>query len=406
MKNLLLILCCFIAASTSNAQITSKSLLQDSVLYLTAAQEAFMIDKETKGLFKTSPLAYERKLSKALSINFEFQPTAVVADFYSFGAISLNLGGNLELRNYWRLPELIRSGKQANNLSSEYYGLGVGFSTPISNGSDGLFLDQRKIYAVIGSQKRFLNYGFLDYGVKLGYTENDFEATGIFEFERNLSSISISTFINAGFAFGKRYSINDETKCPIFKCNLDKKSMLKINYRGISSFTYGETLESKGEKILRIDANPNISYERKIGSSPLSINQELDVSVAISTGDVQYLRLNYSIGVRYYNRLKKRIQSGQSGNNLSGMYFKTRGTYSTTGYNYFQHTSNEGEFIVKKTSGSHINLDIGLGYQKTVLKNYYFDLGFSYAARIHTFKVPENNMRVNFDIDIAVGKYF
>jgi len=395
--------------------------LQDSILYLTAEQEAFMIDKETKSLFKTSPLQYEQKLGEAFSINL-----TVVPDLFYGRIISMDsdetylsnifLQGEAEIRYYYKLPQLIKEKKQANNLSSSYFAFGVKYGETVFNSDRNVFDNDRQTYQIFGAwgdQKRFLNYGYLDYGVEFGFSNSKAASIGT-SMNNTYRSFSLRSRTKVGFAFGKKYDIKEETKCPIFKCYLDRKSGLKINYNSLFSISYGKFSSNNSTNKFFARLNPNIAYELKIGNTAFSINQDLDFAISFSNSKgldqnkfgINSVELDYELGGRYYLNLKSNIKKGKSGNNLSGTYL-----YLSGNYNQFHSESTfvdfNGNVIITKFNSKFINAGLGVGYQKTVLNDLYFDISYGFNARVNTIEDDSLTAKPRlFKADIKVGKMF
>lgn len=418
MKNIYILLFALLGASLSAQE--GKNIAKDTVAYLTAEQEAFMIDKETKYLFKTSPLQYEQKLSKAFSFNLLFVPELLfgrklTADSDETYLSSIFLQGEAELRYYYKLPRLIKEGKQANNLSSSYLSFGGRYGKTVYRNDEPILTSSRSAYELFGAwgdQKRFLNYGYLDYGIELSYqrssiTQSPFSEDGVF------NTVSLSTRIKVGFAFGQNYDIKEETKCPIFKCYLDRKSAFKLNYNSLFAIAFGESLVSDSKNQLFIRFNPNIGYEYKIGSTSFSIDQDFGVSLSLSNtqgidrndfGISQY-SIYYAIGGRYYFKLKSNINKGKSGNNLSGVYMFLRGSYDRY-VSEFTFTSINGP-VISKYKNENIRAGFGIGYQKTVLNDLYFDLQFGFKPTLKSIGDEVNESTDSFILmDIKVGKMF
>ncbi len=104
----------------------SMRIAQDSIIYLTAEQEAFMIDKETKYLLKTGPLQFEQKLSEAFSINLLLAPELLYGRIFTptseeTSLFSAYLQAETELRYYYKLPRLIKDGKQIQETTESFF---------------------------------------------------------------------------------------------------------------------------------------------------------------------------------------------------------------------------------------------------------------------------------------------
>jgi len=388
------------------AIITGQSLSefsQDSVLYLTDKQEAFMIDKETKYLIKTGPLGFEKKLTESISLNSVFQPT------YS-GARGLRIETGLELRYYYKIKKLIEQGKQANNLSSEYFSGGIehnGVAFP-GEGQANRIMTYNINW---GSQRRFLNYGYIDLGLQLSYSNFEFKFPTIESI--TASFVTLSNRTSVGFAFGKNYEIGDVVKCPIFKCYLDRKSALKFNMNKVLNLSYGTSSSFENKNRFAVSLNPEISFEHKIGSTSFTINQELDLLAGFSSrisnlnpnAGISEYRLGYTATLRHYFQLNSNVKKGKSGNNLSGFYWFA-GASIDFGDSKLPLISQEVDFEVGKHN--YIDVPFGVGYQKTMLNNFYFDFQAGLSARINEKIAPRNADEHNSGIllDFKVGKLF
>ncbi|MFT4533319.1 MAG: hypothetical protein ACJA1A_000772 [Saprospiraceae bacterium] len=403
MKNIFIVIFIAIAAGMSGQSVDQFS--QDSVLYLTAEQEAFMIDKETKYLFKTGPLGFERKISQAFSINAAFSPT------YS-GSGGLQVTTGAEVRYYYKLSKLIKEGRQANNLSSEYFSAGLDYDGSLF-GNSGVRVNSYDYNISWGSQRRFLNYGYIDYGMKLGYESYSYDLTNFGGTSYSAKLIRLSTKTAVGFAFGQRYKIRDMVKCPIFKCHLDRKSSFKLDYNKIFNLAYGTNSVINNRYQFFANINPNISYEHKVGTSPFSINQELDFLLAFSSrisnsnpnAGISSYSMAYTVSLRHYFRLKSEIRKGKTGNNLSGVYW-----FGGASFNYGDSKLPLFDINSDVTVGKHnyINIPVGLGYQKSLLNDLYYDfqLGFELRANENIRPNISSIHQAGLFIEFKVGKLF
>ena len=412
MKNLFSFLF-ILTLSTHTIAQKSVEMMSDSVAYLTAEQEAFMIDKETKSLLKTGPLQYERKLSNALSINLSVIPnfTVGVETVGSEDKLLLSnifLQSEVELRYYYKLPRLIKEGKQANNLSSSYFGLGGRLNTSVYKNSESSLSSLNgsyEIYGVWGDQRRFMNYGFLDYGLELSY-QNTRESNS--SFDKTYHNFLLRTKTKVGIAFGKKYDIDEEAECPIFRCYLDRKSALRVNFNSLLAIAYGKTVYRPEKNTFQARINPNLSYEFKLGSSPFSINQDLNFSISFSNREsinrdvfgISAISADYALGGRYYYKMKSNIKKGKSGNNLSGTYF-----YTTCRYSFFDSQAIiDGQPFEEAYQFNDVFAEAGLGYQRSVLNGFYFNFQIGLVRKIASFGDNASDFPVNIP-DIFVRTF-
>ncbi len=375
----------------------SQGALPDSVIYLTPVEEAFMIDKETKSLFKIYPFgsslvnvatkqtlsfAFEKKVSNGLSFSLlaNFPQSARIRDFNGQLEKGLHWRGGLELRYYYKMPGLIKKNKQANNLSGNYFG--AKYERNWSSGKGVYVFGNSNYYNIAyGIQKRFLNRGFLDFSVRLGNNqlyESVQRATGTQLEIRNYFYLSAG--IKAGLALGKNYKMSDDLVCPIFKCYSNRKSAFKINV--LRTWSIGRRDSFVGGNTWHISVNPNISYEIKVANSPLSFDQDLEVSLYFSNSrtntpdfGLRYYNLRYHAGFRFYHGMRNRINKGQSGNNLSGLYSFARAKLERSTSWRFEKNLDTGLYHLVEFITKEVEAQIGIGYQKEVLERLYFDLG-------------------------------
>ena len=403
MKNILIVI--FIAVSAVMFGQSLDQYSQDTVLYLTAEQEAFMIDKETKYLIKIDPIGFERKISNAFSINAAFSPS------YS-GSEGLQSFVSTELRYYYKLSKLIKEGKQANNLSSEYFSAGLDYDGGLF-GNSGVRLSSYDYNISWGSQRRFLNYGYIDYGVKLGYESYRYDLTDFGGTSYNAKLVRLSTKTAVGIAFGKKYKIKDVVRCPIFKCHLDRKSTFKLDFNKVFDLAYGTNSETNNNYQFIANINPNISYEHKIGASSFSINQELDFLLGFSsrisnhnpTSGFSKYSLAYTVSLRYYFQLKSNIRKGKSGNILSGVYWFGGASFNYGDSKLPLFDVNSG---IEVSKHNYINMPVGIGYQKTLLNDFYYDFQIENKIRVDEKIRPNisSDHRVGLFIEFKVGKLF
>jgi len=418
MKNLLYTLLTICLAHTFS--FGQESYVEDSILYLTPQEEAFMIDKKTTSLFKIQPLnnslrnsvlentlylTFEQKLNKSFSIS----PILHLSNYSDLEGVNIGLG--LEFRYYYKLARLIKEKKQANNLSSNYFA--SSFYTNFNPG-DNVFKKSNNIELSYGIQKRFLNYGYLDFRINLGVSRFDLADSGIGPFRgSNAQNIHLTNETNIGIGLGKKYEITEDAKCPIFKCFSNRRSAFKINLN--ETWSLSRLLRSEQNQTILI-MNPNITYEIKLGKSPISFEQDLSASFVFS--DYQFnlinykkngfgfdgLNLEYRAGLKYYHSLKSRIRNGKSGNNLSGPYIFARGEYI---YNHTYTTvKNENGFTEDKKIREHgQGVHLGYGYQQEVLKNLYYDISLGVTKGLGGYKYFDNFI-VGLVSDIKVGMMF
>lgn len=428
MKNLLYLIIFFsITFSTINAQSIPSS-NEDTLLYLTPTEVAFMIDKETKYLLKSSfsarpfpnafahfqnKISLEFKLNKSFSLSANFNSTSYI--FFGNGFDSDfeidQFSTGLELRYYPSLAKRIENGAQANNLSANYISVLTDYNSyPNSNQPELRTWTHGISY---GMQRRFLNLGFLDYALALRSTKFNFQQDQMdTPTNRRYHQFSFALETNIGIGLGKRYTLGDDITCPIFKCFRSKQMALKFNINNLFFLQHTLSTDQKYDVGSQwfFYVNPNIIYEIKIGNTPLSFEQDLMYSFSLSTPNIIDRELtshsfSYRAGVKYYFLQRKHIQQGKSGNNLSGAYFFGRGAvqqYRTTDLEYVEATNT---FTVDHPIVKNVLVEVGYGYQQTVLKNLFYDLNLGLGKNVRS-NYDKNKNQFTFVFDLKAGLIF
>lgn len=373
--------------------------LKDSVIYLTPQEEAFMIDKETKYLFKVIPLgaslvgiatrqslsfAFEKKVSQAFSISL----LADLPQFYngrgSNGELVKNVNWRLgsELRHYYQMSRLIKNNKQADNLTGRY--VGFRYNRSWNTGGTNDFGTTNSFQFSWGEQKRFLNRGFVDYSIGLGLRHN-VQTIQLVNGPTEGSQLNffLSAGIKAGLALGKNYNLSDDVVCPIFRCHANRKAAFKINL--VRNWSVGRNQSFFGESgagTWYLSLNPDVGFELKIANSPLAFVQDVDFNIYFSSirfdepgFGISSWALRYYPGFRYYHGMMNRIKKGKSGNNLSGIYSFARAKLERSEFLSFILDPDTGLFNIRQEVNKEIEAQVGVGYQKEVLERLYFDLG-------------------------------
>jgi hypothetical protein len=359
----------------------------DSIKYINGNEDFLLLDREVKGLFKTSPLAYEHRITTGISISailFEGTLDATLIDSTS-ALLDAGLQYGLEGRYYLNMKSRIQKGLQADNLSGEYvflsamrgnflrFGLSNNDSIDISTNTG----TRRLIRFGSGIQNRF-NNSF--------YTDSRLEV----EFKRSSDNISLSDFSTftlrtidrIGLVLGKRKKEKNILYPEIrtysnknFSFRVHRNNFLLISRESLPSFTGNDNEWT-------IQLQPEISSEQKINNSSFSIYQELRARIRFnntSTPDIEYKPIIYSfeIGTRYYYKMKKRIRDGQGGNNFSGQFF-------LLSYEHFN--TSDIEDVTRNFGGIHY----GWGYQQEINDKFY--MGFTIAGQAIVFREGDDDI--------------
>lgn len=268
-------------------------------------------------------LGYERKIAPDWSINAEL---ALPAGVGSYRVSSVRL--MLETRWYYRMKERIRTGRSVNNVSENYLGLSLEstfrFMFERYPGQPQTGYSNQDIALVYGIQRRFKKRGLIDFSLRGGISTN--RIRDVF----NINSVNpepitwfveTRTLIGLGFT---RFSQPSSSQCEILSCFEPVRSLWKLDLNNPIRI-------SNGTSLLRT----SVAYERKLGSSPFSVQAEGGVYgrssryhgdsrqalVSLGSGfDEKQVQGNIALESRYYYNLNKRIRRGKQSDNLSGNF--------------------------------------------------------------------------------------
>ncbi len=359
------------------------------VKYLTPMEYAFMMHEQTSWLIKVGIITksfgmdnfyyagFEKRIAPAFTLNFSVDYGIYLESFEKGFQFSL------EPRWYYRLNKRIKEGQTARNMSDNY--VAIGLSNTLFKYEHPKFENYYSLYAKWGMQRRFLKHGYVDFSVKtgLGLPVVDGSSKPFFTF---------STNTNLGIAFTKdQYKLNREKLCPVLKCYSSEKYVLKTNLNGLLYLSYANYRKS-------FYFTPSLSFERKIGHSPFSINTTL-IAFFNHQDDTHYnLKWTYygavlSLENRWYYNLRQRILNGKTGNGLSANYIAIGGTYR-----YIHSYENNMTFSDFAPSVYTIT-----GWQRLYSKHIYTDISIGIGYR---FKSQNYKGQVLFPIKFSVGYRF
>jgi len=381
----------FLIIALSNPVSSQTTESSDTLVkYLTPMEYAFMMHEPTSWMVKTGVLsgtnrwgsfftvAYEKRIAPSFTLN-------LAADFgttrYKYGK-SVQL--SIESRWYYRLNKRIREKKTTRNMSDNYLAIGISSIFYFSN--DEKESNIYSLYTKWGLQRRFLKHWYIDFGIKTGL--------GVTSFNNPTPYFVFSTFTNVGVAFTKdKFKLNKEKLCPVLRCYAADDYIFKTNLNGVLFFS-----SYYNRRTLSVE--PNLSFEKKIGKSPFSINTELKAFYHLfefPDGDqniTQYTTLGANILLegRWYYNLRRRILKGKSGNGLSANYITIGGTYKfihevgDIGLNYFVPS-----------------VYLATGWQRLFSKHLYIDvkLGIGYQ-----FETKYTDASIIWPLQIGVGYRF
>jgi hypothetical protein len=296
---------------------------------------------------------YEYKISPAVSAGANFSANGAAL---SFGRL---LVANIYGRWYFEMNRKIARDKGANNFNGRYLSPIYERNWRTTYGTHQM----TRIGVELGMQRRFLNYGYIDFAVggfyqkySGGYLMNSFVAEN-----RKIEDFTISTRTNLGLAFGDWKRSRNLPVCEILRCDEFLGSQLKLLWPSLAL----------GTRMQR--GSFGIGYEVKVGKSPVSVNanfsgdfQFISTKLLPKSGSYsnRYFQIQPSVQVRYYYLQRKKIRTGQGGNNLSGIYAGPYADYIR--YNSF--------FEPYAPIRQHLGPGATFGYQKTFFRNVYFDV--------------------------------
>lgn len=299
-----------------------------------------------------------------------------------------------------QLPEQSSNKQSTTNLSGTYIAIGGGYRLTDANfqgpADAAQTINYVPLFAKWGLQKRFLNHGYVDFGLSAG--------TQLSLSERIPSRISIGTYVDGGLAFTRDKQKLDFTKlCPVLKCHAADKFLLKTNFVDIVSLSYF------GKRITG-SIIPNISAEFKLGESPFSINTQLSSRLEYTRSldfDYNYFKVfpQFSVEGRYYYNLKRRMLMGKAGNGLSANYISLGPIYNGEYQIYSTQGNREGR------SRSFAGMNLSTGIQRLIGDHLYFDFntGLSYGMEYNDDEINSCSYKRDkfiFNLNVAIGYRF
>ncbi len=384
----------------SQADIKSDTTVQlpDSMLYYISSMEyAFMMHEETKWMMKAGfhlsskdgtyfPLkvAFEQRISKSFTINAAIDHDFPIPTAESYGVFPIRF--SLESRWYYRQNKRLHEGRLARNMSDNYLALGTDYSQDLNDMAwDSEIWDDKylSVYLKWGLQRRYLKHGYTDIGINAGIMDDFKDSFNPF--------FVLNTYVDMGLCFTKdNYTLERDKYCAFVRCyeadNFIVKSSLVdlVNIGALKNYSW-------------INLSPQVAFEKKIASTPFSINAEIIATVGYSNyyTDAWHQSTYYLAGLdlegRWYYNLMKNIRNGNSGNSLSASYISAGASY-----NYVDDNNN----ILLTETGPQLHLAIG--WQRLLSKHLYFDIqvGAEYLFKPNMSEVFRDRIK------LAVGYRF
>lgn len=333
-------------------------------------------------------VGYEYKFAPAFSVavssQFPFLGYGVPLKFTWY-----NTAFDAQIRWFFDMKRRIRSGKSANNFSGNYLAVNYTYKGTSRN----IFTPGLKL----GFQRRFLNNGFIDFAIASQWADYD--------------GLSFSSQVSFGLALGdwKRSSI--PPLCDILLCNEHISQQWKIT---IPDLTLGVSL-----KRVRL----GFGYERKLGTSPVSLNFQYDIGLLSGYNSLQ-LKENFNIlfinffytsarsteilqtvtfQPRYYFLQNRQRLKGTGGNGLSGVYTGLHSELSVyDGHHRISDNTPQGYTVTMNMKRNIIRAGLLAGYQQRVFNHGYLDLNTSYnfEKNLNTLE-NTSGLRANLGIGFA-----
>lgn len=356
-------------AQTQTQPDTTGQVPDSTVNYINSMEYAFMMHEETSWMIKASiillndymnnnpiKVAFEKRIAKSFTLNLAFDQYIDLPNTSDHPNNAIH--GTIETRWYYRQNKRMQNYQLARNMSDNYFALGFGYSqffNPYYDSPDLLHDKYLSLYTKWGLQRRFLKPGHADMGVTVGLMN---ALNGEFK-----PSLVLNTYVEFGMCFTKdKYKPDPDKICPYVKCYEADRFAFKTNLSDLLNIGLYEYYKW-------INLSPHLAFERKIGSSPFSINTEIDASIGYSetVTDNHYYDRYWQAGMilegRWYYNLKNRIRTGSSGNGLSANYMTIGGSC------YYIEDSR-----YDITGQISPQLHIATGFQRLISNHMYFDL--------------------------------
>jgi hypothetical protein len=310
-------------------------------------------------------LGYEYKLSPSLSVGSDFQINGGWGDS---SGVTGTLVGNIYGRWYYDMKRRMEEGISVNNFTGNYVAIVAGKRW----GKAEADYQSLNFGVEFGLQRRFLNNGRIEFAIGISYQKY---LAGHYPVQLGYGVHKAADFVIAsrtsmGLAFGDWKRNNNTALCDILRCEESIQQQWKLFWPKVylsSQFVQG-TL--------------GLAYERKFGSSPLSLNGQVTTdylrivskTVApqnkIVSNDVQVWP---ALQLRYYLGQKEAARKGTGGQNLSGVYIGPHADFV-----YYQSETIFGEGRPKR----HLGLGAATGIQQTLFRKAFLDLSFNLSYNL------------------------
>ena len=300
-----------------------------------------------------------------------------------------------QLRWFVDMRRRIKNGKSANNFSGNYVALFYNMAGTVD--------DDPKAGIKLGFQRRFLNHGYMDFSFAVFKSVFDYYSYGL------ATGLQFSTQASFGFALGDWKRSATAPFCDILLCDEFQRQQWKIR---LPELTVGYYLN-------RIRAG--VAFERKIKTSPWTINVQLDAAMNRGFNTLRYdhtvesydgnqvtehtfkfasvysreKSVIFSVQPTYYFLQKRQQLNGKGGNGLSGWYAGLN-----TEYNYYKGWHGGWELANREFESETNTVQAGplAGFQLRLFRRGYLDLNTSYNV-----KSQLGNNKTSFGLRSNIG---
>jgi hypothetical protein len=336
-------------------------------------------------------LAYERKLTNDVSINFSLNNVFNVSGLFyasrsrdtsSLISVINNLNVGIEPRWYYSMKKDIKNGLISDNLNGNYIGLRIRTGNAKSFYGSKYNNSYTSAELTWGMQRRILRNQYFDFSIGAGINHNS-NTLNEFGSNRNPYVGIISYRFTYGFILDNNLFKNNKPNCEALRCLEEEKSLWKKSINTIGFYN------DKGYLF-----NLGVAYEQKIHDSQWSIEAEVKPyfgHLKIGSINTKTSGISFQLTPRHYWTLNKRIAKGESANNLSGIYAGLSVNYAINKmeFSIYNLPTINGDY---KTIFKTLSFAPVLGYQKRLLKHLYLDLYGGYGVAWGSLNINNRNL--------------
>lgn len=370
------------AQDTTSVTFSEETSLITEQRFIDRYENVFMTKIPTRKMFKLGYLAttyngiglnaaFEYKVLPAWSLEATLTSRASIdgnsltINRFQRQLSGRNLFASIGSRWYFEMNKRIARQQSANNFSGSY--LAISYESSLS--AIQSHRSRQHFSLTYGLQSRFLSNGFLDFSLGLYYVSpylsvyrTDYPEVPGFT-ARNFAIASRSLL---GIAFGDWKRNHKGPLCDVLHCDYFVKQHFKVRLPELNIGIESQSI--RGE----------VSCERKLGKSPLSVNLSVwNETTNSSSGGSSFVVVGEA-QFRWYYLQKRQVRKGKASDNLSGLYVGSR-----FAYNYYRSVI---RFIVpvdpQRAVFSSWDTSAGIltGYQQRLFHKLYFDATVSYSG--------------------------